>query len=104
WAGPPVRRHRRGAPRGTASGSGASGAPRDESPQRDSKSSFVRRAPCALGTPRPPSRVMTPDATGAAGVPFEQIAGGRDHPAQLLYFTTPSVTADGRTLVVARED
>ncbi|HWA25920.1 MAG TPA: oligogalacturonate lyase family protein [Lacunisphaera sp.] len=35
---------------------------------------------------------------------LEQLAGGLEHPTQLLYFTTPSVTADGRTLVVVRDE
>jgi oligogalacturonide lyase len=35
--------------------------------------------------------------------PFVRLIGGIESPAQLLYFTTPSVTADGRTLIVLRE-
>lgn len=35
---------------------------------------------------------------------LQQLVGDAASPAQLLYFTTPSVTADGRTLVVVRED
>jgi hypothetical protein len=35
---------------------------------------------------------------------IEWLAGDAAHPTQLLYFTTPSVTADGRELVVVRED
>src|ERR1041385_7060085 len=34
----------------------------------------------------------------------ERLVGGSDDIAQLLYFTTPSVTADGRTLVVVRDE
>lgn len=34
----------------------------------------------------------------------ERLLGGPDDLAQLLYFTTPSVTADGRTLVVVRDE
>lgn len=43
---------------------------------------------------------FSPDANAR----FDRLIGGPDHPAQLLYFTTPSVTADGRTLVVVRDD
>jgi hypothetical protein len=34
----------------------------------------------------------------------EALTGGIAHPTQLLYFTTSSVTADGSTLVVVREE
>ena len=33
-----------------------------------------------------------------------RLTGGADRPTQLLYFTAPSVTADGRTLVVVRDE
>lgn len=49
-------------------------------------------------------RFMTSKPRAETDASFERLIGGPTHPAQLLYFTTPSITADGKTLVVARED
>jgi oligogalacturonide lyase len=43
-------------------------------------------------------------ATAMSGSELTRLIGGAERPTQLLYFTTPSVTADGATLVVVREE